>query len=39
MQLEGDLTKWLAETGDPRAQGGKLSGADDRWDKYPYFGR
>jgi len=39
MQLDADLTKWLVETSDPRAQGGKLSGADDRWDKYPYFGK
>jgi uncharacterized sulfatase len=39
MQLDADLIKWLAETSDPRVQGGKLSGADDRWDKYPYFGK
>jgi arylsulfatase A-like enzyme len=38
-QLDDDLTKWLLETSDPRAQGGKLSGDDPRWDKYPYYGK
>ncbi len=38
-QLDEDLTKWLVETSDPRALGGKLSGDDPRWDKYPYFGK
>jgi arylsulfatase A-like enzyme len=38
-KLDAELTKWLAETGDPRSAGGKLSGDDVRWDKYPYFGK
>jgi len=37
-KLDAELTQWLAETGDPRVVDGKLSGADDRWDKYPYYG-
>lgn len=37
--LEADLVKWLAETGDPRVVDGKLSGADPRWDTYPYYGK
>jgi arylsulfatase A-like enzyme len=38
-KLDAELTKWLAETGDPRVVDGKLSGDDPRWDKYPYFGK
>ncbi len=38
-KLDAELTKWLAETGDPRVVDGKLSGDDARWDKYPYFGK
>jgi len=37
-KLDAELTKWLAQTGDPRVVDGKLSGSDDRWDKYPYYG-
>jgi arylsulfatase A-like enzyme len=37
-KLEAELTKRLAETGDPRVVDGKLSGEDLRWDKYPYYG-
>ena len=37
-KLDAELTKWLEETGDPRVVGGKLTGDDLRWDKYPYFG-
>lgn len=38
-KLDAELLKWLAETGDPRVADGKLSGADERWDRYPYFGK
>jgi N-sulfoglucosamine sulfohydrolase len=38
-KLDAELTKWLAETGDPRVVDGKLGGGDPRWDKYPYFGK
>jgi arylsulfatase A-like enzyme len=38
-RMDAELIKWLEETGDPRVVGGKLSGEDPRWDKYPYFGR
>ena len=37
-KLDAQMTKWLEETADPRVVGGKLSGDDARWDKYPYFG-
>jgi len=37
-KLDAELTQWLAETGDPLVVDGKLSGADDLWDKYPYYG-
>jgi arylsulfatase A-like enzyme len=38
-KLDAELTKELAGTGDPRVVDGKLSGADERWDKYPYYGK
>jgi N-sulfoglucosamine sulfohydrolase len=38
-QMEAELTKRLAETGDPRVADGKLTGEDPRWDKYPYYGK
>ena len=38
-KLDAELTKWLVETSDPRALGGKVSGDDPRWDKVPYFGK
>jgi len=34
-KLDAELTKWLVETSDPRALGGKVSGDDPRWDKVP----
>jgi arylsulfatase A-like enzyme len=37
-KMEAELTKRLAETGDPRVVDGKLGGEDTRWDKYPYYG-
>lgn len=37
-RLDAELTAWLSETGDPRIIDGKLSGSDNRWDKYPYYG-
>ncbi len=33
-QLRAELERWMRDTGDPRA-----TGDDDRWDRYPYFGR
>ena len=33
-QLRADLDLWRKTTGDPR-----LTSDDDRWDKYPYYGR
>ncbi|RPH45225.1 MAG: hypothetical protein EHM91_07745 [Planctomycetota bacterium] len=38
-RMEADLTKRLAETGDPRVIDGKLTGDDPRWDNYPYYGK
>jgi len=38
-KLDAEMTRVLQDTGDPRVVDGKLSGADDRWDKYPYYGR
>jgi len=38
-QMEAELTRRLAETGDPRVVDGKLTGEDQRWDKYPYYGK
>lgn len=38
-RLDAELTTWLADTGDPRVVGGRLTGDDARWDKYPYFGK
>lgn len=35
-KLRGMLEKWMRDTGDPRAEKG---GDDDRWDKFPYFGK
>lgn len=32
-KLRAELDQWMKETDDPRA-----SGADDRWDRYPYYG-
>ena len=32
-ELRADLDRWMAETGDPRAQD-----KDERWDRYPYVG-
>ena len=32
-KLRADLDRWMRDTGDPRA-----AGADDRWDRYPYYG-
>ncbi len=37
-RMDAELTKWCEETGDPRVVGGKLTGDDTRWDKYPYSG-
>jgi uncharacterized sulfatase len=33
-KLRAELDRWMKETGDPRA-----AGEDDRWDRYPYYGR
>lgn len=33
-RLEAELRAWMAATGDPRA-----TVDDDRWDKFPYYGR
>jgi uncharacterized sulfatase len=33
-ELRADLERWMKDTADPRA-----AGQDDRWDRYPYFGR
>ena len=38
-RLEAEMIEWLAATGDPRVKSGRFDGADERWDKYPYFGR
>jgi arylsulfatase A-like enzyme len=38
-KLDAELVKFLTETGDPRVVGGKLVGGDERWDKYPYYGK
>ena len=38
-KMDAELLKVLTETGDPRVVNGKLSGDDQRWDKYPYFGK
>jgi N-sulfoglucosamine sulfohydrolase len=32
--LRAALDKWMRDTGDPR-----ITANDDRWDKYPYFGK
>jgi arylsulfatase A-like enzyme len=37
-RMDVELTKCCEETGDPRAVGGKLTGDDTRWDRYPYSG-
>jgi arylsulfatase A-like enzyme len=37
-KMDEELTGWCRSTGDPRAAGGKLSGEDDRWDRFPYYG-
>jgi len=33
-KLRADLGRWMAGTNDPRA-----AGDDDRWDRFPYYGR
>jgi len=33
-KLRAELDRWMAETGDPRAK----NPADDRWDRYRYYG-
>jgi arylsulfatase A-like enzyme len=33
-ELRAELDRWLRETGDPR-----LTGDDDRWDRFPYYGQ
>lgn len=33
-RLRADLDRWLRETGDPR-----VTGDDDRWDRFPYYGQ
>jgi uncharacterized sulfatase len=33
-KLRAELERWMKETADPRA-----AGVDDRWDRYPYYGR
>ncbi len=33
-KLRAELDRWMRGTGDPRA-----AGDDDRWDRYPYYGR
>lgn len=38
-RLERDLVRELAATGDPRVKNGVLSGDDDRWDTYRYYGK
>ena len=38
-KLDAELVKFLAETGDPRVVGGKRVAGDERWDKYPYYGK
>ncbi len=38
-KLEAELLEWLARTGDPRVKDGRFDGADERWDRYPYFGK
>jgi arylsulfatase A-like enzyme len=34
-KLRADLDRWMKETGDPRAE----SPQDDRWDRFPYYGK
>jgi len=38
-KLEAELLAWSVRTADPRAASGKLTGDDNRWDKYPYVDR
>ena len=33
-ELRASLDRWMRDTGDPR-----VASDDDRWDKYPYFGK